>query len=101
MFGKKNDFIWVVKTVEIWSYGSYVSTNQNTHICSSEKEAIEYVEEEATIFEMTNEYIEGDACKMVRFADDPKCKIVIARTFNDREVILERRIFAEKKYMSS
>ncbi len=101
MFDKKNDFVWIVKSVEIRSFGSYTSMNEETCVCSSEKEAIKYVEQEATIFETVNKCIEGEVCKSVRLADDPKCKIIIARTFDDYTVILERRIFAEKKQMSN
>lgn len=97
MFGKKNDSVWIVREISINTFG--VLTTTDTQVCtfSSEDAAIEYANTCVRIFEEVHESIGDGIYKTVRLADDPNCKIVIARTF-DRfcASICEKRILIEK-----
>lgn len=100
MFGKKNDLVWIVRETSIDTFGVLTTTETQVYTFSNEDDAVEYADTSARMFEEVHEELRDGAYKTVRLADDPTCKIVIARTFDKFcGNICEKRILIEKRVL--
>lgn len=90
---KKNEkeTIWIVREVDISTYGSFTTMNESISTYRNFIDAIGYAELAAKVFEDANDVSREDG-KTVRIANDSTCKILIYREFGDYLVIREKRI---------
>lgn len=98
LFNKKERVVWIVREFTIDTFGSYTSSGETISCHETKEQALEYIEFSARAFEETETMI-GHDHKTIRIADDPDCKILMSRRFDDYcyPIICEHRLLLDKK----
>ena len=98
LFDKKKRVVWIVREFTIDTFGSYTSSGETLSCHETKEQALEYIEFCARTFEETQTMI-GHDYKKIRLADDPDCKILISRRFEQDcyPIICEYRLLLDKK----
>lgn len=92
---KKQDKAYIIREVDIDTYGTYTNFSESISCCSTKEEAAEFVECCADSFERV--YNNMDDCRTVRLCDDQYVKVLICRTFGGYLFLHERRLFVTER----